>query len=115
MPVQNVRTLDEIRDRYLATPKLTAVLLTLFATLALLVTMAGVTGVIATSVSQRTQEFGVRMALGASRNAVLQMVIRQGLTLVAIGLAVGVLASIAAARVLTAYLFETSPGDPITF
>src|SRR5262249_57971138 len=101
MPVQNIRTLDEIRDRYLATPKLTAVLLTVFAALALLVTMAGVTGVIATSVSQRTQEFGVRMALGASRQAVLQMVIGQGLLLVGIGLVAGVIASLAATRVLS--------------
>jgi putative ABC transport system permease protein len=115
MPVQNVRTLDEIRDRYLATPKLTAMLLTVFAGLALLVTMAGVTGVIATSVSERTQEFGVRMALGASRNTVLQMVIGQGLRLVAIGLIAGVAASIVATRVLTAYLFDTKPGDPTTF
>ncbi|HEX7138962.1 MAG TPA: ABC transporter permease [Vicinamibacterales bacterium] len=114
MPVQNVRTLDEIRDRYLATPKLTAVLLTLFATLALLVTMAGVTGVIATSVSQRTQEFGVRMALGASRGTVLQMVIRQGLVLVFGGLLVGVIAALAATRVLSAYLFDTRPTDPLT-
>jgi putative ABC transport system permease protein len=115
MPVQNVRTLDEIRDRYLATPKLTAVLLTVFAALALLVTMAGVTGVIATSVSQRTQEFGVRMALGASRRTVLNMVIGQGLALVAVGLAGGVVASAAATRVLSSYLFDTKPTDPITF
>jgi predicted permease len=114
MPVQNIRTLDEIRDRYLATPKLTAVLLMLFATLALLVTMAGVTGVIATSVSQRTQEFGVRMALGASRATVLQMVIRQGLRLVGAGLLVGVIAALAATRVLSAYLFDTRPTDPLT-
>ncbi len=114
MPVQNVRTLDEIRDRYLATPRLTAVLLTLFATLALLVTMAGVTGVIATSVSQRTQEFGVRMALGASRATVLQMVIRQGLALVCGGLLVGILAAVAVTRVLSSYLFDTRPTDPLT-
>ncbi len=115
MPVQNIRTLDEIRDRYLATPKLTAVLLTIFAALALLVTMAGVTGVIATSVSQRTQEFGVRMALGASRGTVLQMVVAQGLRLVAIGLAAGILVAAAATRVLSTYLFETKPTDPVTF
>ena len=115
MPVQNVRTLDEIRATYLATPKLTAVLLSVFAALALLVTMAGITGVIATSVSQRTQEFGVRMALGASRRAVLRMVIGQGLLLVAIGLTAGVVASVAATRVLATYLFDTRATDPWTF
>jgi len=115
MPVQNVRTLDEIRSSYLATPRLTAVLLLMFAALALLVTMAGITGVIATSVSQRTQEFGVRMALGAGRPAVLRMVVGQGLLLVAAGLAIGVVASLAATRVLSSYLFETKVSDPITF
>ena len=115
MPVVNVKTLDDLRDRYLATPKLTAMLLTIFAALALVVTMAGLTGVIATSVSQRTQEFGVRMALGASRERVLRLVIVQGLALVAIGLAVGIAASTALTRVLSTYLFDTQPTDPITF
>ena len=115
MPVQNVRTLDEIRATYLATPKLTAVLLTVFAALALLVTMAGITGVIATSVSQRTQEFGVRMALGASRQAVLRMVVGQGLVLVLLGLMLGVVASVAVTRVLATYLFDTKATDPLTF
>jgi ABC-type antimicrobial peptide transport system permease subunit len=115
MPVQNVRTLDDIRSGYLATPKLTAVLLTVFAALALIVTMAGVTGVIATSVSQRTQEFGVRMALGASRATVLKMVVGQGLVLIGLGLLVGVVASAAATRALSSYLFDTRPTDPLTF
>jgi hypothetical protein len=115
MPVVNVRTLDDLRERYLATPKLTAMLLTIFAGLALLVTMAGLTGVIAASVTQRTQEFGVRMALGASRNRVMTGVIGQGLGLVAIGLALGIAASTALTRVLSAYLFDTQPTDPITF
>src|SRR5439155_22817634 len=75
MPVVNVRTLEDLRERYLATPKVTAMLLTIFAMLALLVTMAGLTGVIATSVTQRTQELGVRMALGASRRRVLALVV----------------------------------------
>jgi len=115
MPVVNVKTLDDLRDRYLATPKLTALLLLVFASLALLVTMAGITGVIATSVSQRTQEFGVRMALGASRERVLRHVIGQGLALGAIGLAVGVVASIGLTRVLSAYLYQTEPTDPGAF
>ena len=115
MPVQAVRTLDEIRDRYLATPKLTAVLLSLFAVLALVVTLAGITGVLATSVAQRTQEFGIRMALGASRAAVLRMVIGRGLALVVAGLILGVLASTVATRVLASYLFDTNPLDPLMF
>jgi len=115
MPVQNVRTLDEIRDSYLATPRLTAVLLSVFAVLALVVTMAGITGVMATSVSQRTHEFGIRMALGASRAEVLRMVVGHGLTLVAAGLVIGVLASTVAMRAIASYLFDTKPLDPLTF
>src|SRR5207248_3923186 len=87
--------------------------LEVFAALAMLVTMAGISGVIATSVSQRTQEFGVRMALGASRTRVLGMVLGQGLTLVGAGLLVGIAASIALTRVLMNWLFETTPTDPM--
>jgi ABC-type antimicrobial peptide transport system permease subunit len=115
MPIENFRTLDEIRERYLATPRLTATLLTVFAALALLVTVTGITGVIAQSVSQRTQEFGVRMALGASQNSVLRMVVSQGLVLVGAGLLIGIGASLALARVLQTYLYQTTPADPLTF
>jgi len=115
LPVMRVRTLDDIRDQYLATPRLTALLLTIFAALALLITVTGITGVIATSVSQRTREFGVRMALGASRQAVLRMVVGEGLTLVAVGLALGAIGAVAAMRVLASYLFATTPTDPATF
>jgi predicted permease len=113
-PVENIRTLDELRDGYLATPRLTALLLTLFAGLAMLVTLAGIGGVIATSVAQRTQEFGLRMALGASQGAVLGGVLRQGLTLVVLGLCAGMAGAFAFGRVLQNYLFETTPGDPVT-
>ncbi len=112
MPVENVRTLEDIRDGYLATPRLTATLLGLFAALAMLVTMTGITGVLATSVSQRTQEFGVRMALGATRGGVLRMVVGQGLALVAIGLAIGAVGSFGAGRILASLLFATEPTDP---
>jgi len=76
--------------------------------------MAGVTGVIATSVSHRMAEFGVRMALGTSRDRLLGQVIVQGLTLVVSGLAIGTLASVLLTRVLSAYLFETTSRDPVT-
>ena len=115
VPIENVRTMAEIRDLSLATPRLTAMLLSVFAALALLVTATGITGVIATSVSQRTREFGVRMALGAGRASVLTMVLRQGLVLVALGLAVGIAVSLALVRVLQSYLYATAPTDPLTF
>jgi putative ABC transport system permease protein len=115
MPIENVRTLDELRARYLATPRLTATLLGIFAALALVVTLTGITGVIATSVSQRLQEFGVRMALGARRDHVLWLVFAQGLTLVTLGLGIGVVAAAALTRALSAYLFDTRPTDPATF
>jgi len=115
LPIENVRTLDEIRDTALATPRLTATLLTVFAALALLVTLTGITGVIAQSVSQRTQEFGLRMALGASQNSVLTMVVRQGLILVGLGLVAGIAAAFALARFLESYLYQTEPADPLTF
>ena len=111
-PVENISTLDEVRSRHLATPRLTAMLLALFAGLALLVTLAGVGGVIATSVAQRTQEFGLRMALGASQSAVLGGVLRQGLTLIVLGLCAGLAGAFAFGRLLQTYLFETEPGDP---
>jgi ABC-type antimicrobial peptide transport system permease subunit len=115
MPVENTQTLDDLRDTFLTTPRLTATLLTTFAALAFVVTVTGIIGVIATSVSARTQEFGVRMALGASRSGVLALVARQGLVLVALGLAVGVTGAIAAGRVLAAYLYETRPTDPLIY
>jgi ABC-type antimicrobial peptide transport system permease subunit len=115
LPIESVRTLDEIRDTALATPRLTATLLTVFAALALLVTLTGITGVIAQSVSQRTQEFGLRMALGATQNGVLTMVVRQGLLLVGLGLVVGIAAAFGLARVLETYLYQTRPADPLTF
>jgi len=114
-PVEQVRTLDDLRAEALAAPRLTATLLGVFAALALLVTLAGIGGVIATSVQQRTKEFGLRMALGARRNSVLLMVVRQGLTLVIIGLALGVAGALAAGRVLSAYLYQTAPRDPMIF
>ena len=115
IPIENVRTLDEIREQYLATPKLTAMLLTVFACLALLVTLTGIAGVIAQSVSQRTQEFGLRMALGATQHSVLSMVLRQGLTLVGVGLIIGAAGAMAASRVLNSYLYGTTPRDPAIF
>jgi putative ABC transport system permease protein len=115
VPFENVQPVDALRDESLATPRLTATLLAIFAALALVVTVAGITGVVATAVSQRTQEFGVRMALGATRTTVLTMVLREGLTVVAVGLALGIGVSLALVQVLGAYLYQTTPTDPVAF
>jgi ABC-type antimicrobial peptide transport system, permease component len=114
MPIKNVATLGELRRQSLATPKLTALLLTVFAALALVVTIAGISGVIAISVTHRLEEFGVRMALGASRPQILRQVIGQGVSLVGAGLIAGIALSFAATKVLSAYLFATTATDPLT-
>ncbi|HWI19492.1 MAG TPA: ABC transporter permease [Vicinamibacterales bacterium] len=114
-PVEQVQTLDDLRSNALAAPRLTATLLVVFAGLAMLVTLAGIGGVIATSVQQRTKEFGLRMALGAKRESVLIMVVKQGLTLVVVGLVIGIVGALVAGRVLSAYLYQTAPRDPMIF
>lgn len=114
-PVEEVQTLDDLRYEALAAPRLTATLLGVFAALALLVTLAGIGGVIATSVTARTREFGLRMALGARRESVLMMVLQQGLTLVGIGLVIGMAGALAGGRVLSSYLYQTAPRDPLIF
>jgi ABC-type antimicrobial peptide transport system permease subunit len=84
-------------------------LIAMFGLLALVITAAGIAGVIAFSVNQRTQEFGVRMALGARRAGVLALVVREGLTLVTIGLAIGMAGALVLTRLMGAVLFETQP------
>jgi ABC-type antimicrobial peptide transport system permease subunit len=78
------------------------------------VTLAGIGGVIAMSVSHRLREFGVRMALGATTSQILRAVLGQGLSLIAGGLLAGVLLSVATTRVLASYLYNTQPWDPTT-
>ena len=114
-PLANVQTLDEVRGEALASPRLTTTLLLMLALLALCITAAGLGGVVAFSVSQRTQEIGVRMALGAGRGEVLGMVLREGLRLVVFGLALGIAASVLLTRLMTGLLFHVEATDPITF
>jgi putative ABC transport system permease protein len=90
-------------------------LITLFAVVALIITAAGIAGVVSFSVNQRTTEIGVRMALGARRASVLTMIVRQGLTPVAVGLVFGVAGAVLLTRLLTRLLFAVEPTDPPTF
>lgn len=114
MPVEEVVTLDDLRARSIATPRTTATLLSGFALLALVVTITGIAGVLATAVAQRTREFGVRMALGETRGSVLRGVVARGMSLVAIGLVLGTLGSLGARRLLANYLYATDTVDPLT-
>ena len=114
-PVEEVRTLEEVRGETLASPRLTAALLALFAGLALAVSAAGVSGVVAFSVSQRTWEIGVRMALGARQETVLGMVLREGMTLALAGLALGMVGALSLSRLLSGLLFGVAPTDPVTY
>ncbi len=113
-PVSDIETMEAKHRASTASPRLTSMLLALFAGLALLITATGISGVIAFVVSQRTQEIGIRMALGARRSWVLMMILRQGMALVAAGLAAGLVAALAFGGVMRDFLFEVRPGDPLT-
>ena len=92
-PVDHVQTLEEIRDETIAPQRLNATLIGLFAILALAIAMVGVAGVLAFSVSQRTNELGIRMALGAEPGGILRMILGEGAMMAAIGLVIGGLAA----------------------
>jgi ABC-type antimicrobial peptide transport system permease subunit len=114
-PVSRIRTLEAVRNRSLAPSRLTAMLVTLFAGVALIITAAGIAGVVSFSVHQRTTEIGVRMALGAPRASVVRMIVRQGLTPVTIGLGLGLVASLLMTRAAARLLFAVEPTDPPTY
>lgn len=115
IPLADVRSMEEVVDATLARPRTVSVLLTAFALIALALAGVGVYGVMAYSVSQRTQEIGVRMALGATVASVFRMVLSQALKLVLLGIAAGVLVAAFLTRLLETLLFETEPLDPVTF
>ena len=109
--ITSVRTLDDIRNETLSSPRLISVLLGLFAALALVITAAGLSGLIAYSVSQRTQEIGIRMALGADRGRITTMILREGMTSVVVGLVLGIAAALALSRLVSGLLFGVGPTD----
>jgi putative ABC transport system permease protein len=115
VPIDKVQTLDQVRDNSLAARRLTARLLVLFALLALTVASVGMGGVLAFSVGQRTQEIGVRMAIGGTRSQVVAMVLRQGGMLIALGLSTGVVLALVLTRFMAGFVFGVRPTDPATF
>ena len=115
LPLGDVRTLEEILDRAVAQPRFQAYLLSAFAGLALLLAAVGIYGVVSFSVSQRTREIGVRLALGALPADVVGHFVRKGLLPVVAGLALGLGASLMAVRLLSGLLYEVPRTDPVTF
>jgi putative ABC transport system permease protein len=114
-PLYGVRTMEERLEASTAPRRLNALLLGVFAALALLLSAVGTYGVISYSVAQRTRELGIRMALGAERADVLNMVTREGLALAGVGVALGVAAALGLTQFLASMLFSVRPADPLTF
>lgn len=114
-PVSDIRTMDAIVAEAVARQRFSMLLLGVFAGLALLLSAVGIYGVMSYSVTQRTREIGIRMALGAQRMDVLRMTVGQGLRLVALGVAAGVLAALALTRLMSTLLFGVTATDPLTF
>ena len=115
LPLVFVQTIGELMDQALWAPRMGAALLSLFGLLSLTLAAVGVYGVMSYSVTQRTQEFGIRMALGAEGGNILRLVVTEGLWLAGIGLAIGIVIAAFVSRMLTGLLYGVSPGDLVTF
>ena len=114
-PIENVLTVKQIKDQSVAPRRLNAELVSLFGVLAVVIAAVGIAGVLAFSVSARTNEIGIRMSLGADSGRVQRMVLKEGVVLVALGLALGVTGAFLGAQVIQGLLFGIAPRDPVTF
>jgi len=108
-------TMDAMLSDNVVTPRFRTILFATFAGLALCLAMAGVYGEMAYSVGQRSSEVGLRMALGATRGSVVRPILRKGLTLASIGIALGLVASVACTQLLKSMLFQVQPNDPLVY
>ncbi|HXE06377.1 MAG TPA: ABC transporter permease, partial [Acidobacteriaceae bacterium] len=114
-PVYDMKTLEDIRSEAMAQPRFSTVLLGIFGGLALVLAAVGIYGVLSYTVTQRTHEIGLRMALGATQGSVLRMVMQRAMKLAAIGMTAGVIAALLATRALSSLLFHISRTDPLTY
>ncbi len=115
LPLVDVRTLEQTAQRSMARTSFTLVMLALASGMALLLGLVGIYGVISYSVTQRTREIGIRLALGAQEQAVTRMFLRQGLALTGIGVLLGLAAASALMRLMSSLLFGVAPVDPLTY
>jgi ABC-type antimicrobial peptide transport system permease subunit len=115
LPLSDVHTEEYFYSKSVARTSFTLVMLAIAASIALLLGVVGLYGVIAYSASQRKREIGIRIALGAQRNTITTMFVRQGLILAGSGVACGLLLALAATRLLRSLLFHVSPMDPVTY
>jgi ABC-type antimicrobial peptide transport system permease subunit len=115
LPVSDVRTMAEVVSRSTSRERFNMWLMTIFGGAALLLAAIGIYGLMAYSVEQRTQELGIRMALGAQEGDVRRMVVRQGMRLAAVGLVIGMAASLGLARLIESFLFGVTTRDPLVF
>ncbi|MGH9764357.1 MAG: ABC transporter permease, partial [Blastocatellia bacterium] len=115
LPIFAVRTMDEYLGSSVSTQRFSAVLLSIFAGVALVLALIGLYGVLAYTVAQRTHEFGLRMALGADRSNILRTVLIRGMSLVGFGLAIGLGGAFAASRLISGMLYGVRANDPVTF
>ena len=114
-PVGHIRTMDEVMGRSTARQSFNMLLLTIFGAVALLLAAIGIYGLMAYSVAQRTQEIGIRMALGADRDTIRKLVVWQGMRLALVGVVAGIAASFGLTRLLSTFLFGVKPWDPAVF
>jgi ABC-type antimicrobial peptide transport system permease subunit len=115
LPIGRIRSMDEIVVRSTARQDFNMLLLSIFGGLALVLAAIGIYGLMAFTVEQRTQEIGIRMALGAGAAALRGMIVRQGMLLAVIGIALGLAAAYGLTRLLAAFLFGVKPVDPLVF
>ena len=114
-PVMQIATLDHILHQSIAPQRFNMILLAVFAAIAVSLACAGIYGVISFSVSRRTREIGIRMALGARGSDIGKLVLRQGLTAAFVGIAIGSAGALGLTRILASQLYGVSPHDPLTF
>jgi predicted permease len=115
VPLANIRTMQEVIANSVQRRRFSMLLLTMFASVAMLLAAIGLYGVMSYSVAQRTKEIGIRMALGAQRPDVLALVVKQGMALVFVGIAAGTILSLATTRLISGMLFGITATDPLTF